>query len=179
MTTTELLALPDDGVARWLDRGVLREGGRDRRDRRHSQTSARLAQLLGDWLDGQPEPRGEVFGGSVGCRLERDPDTTFGIDLVYLSWRRVADQTAAFDYVEGIPTLAVDIVDHQDDELEERIGCYRRAGVPLIWIIVPRFQTVTVYRPNQLPESFNAQHELLGDPHLPGLRLRVASIFAR
>src|SRR3989442_15827035 len=86
MTTEELLALPDDGVERWLIRGKLwekRENGMTVRNRLHSRIVMRIGQLLGDWVDKQPPPRGDVLGGEAGCRLRRDPDTTVGIDVVY------------------------------------------------------------------------------------------------
>src|SRR3954468_16921129 len=87
MTTEEFLALPDDGVERWLIRGVVREFGDSttRRNRDHSRIVMRLGQLLGDWLDKQPAPRGEIVGGEAGCRLSRDPDVTVGIDVAYVS----------------------------------------------------------------------------------------------
>ena len=31
------------------------------------------------------EPRGEVLSGEAAFRLRRDPDSTFGIDLAYIS----------------------------------------------------------------------------------------------
>ena len=53
------------------------------------------------------------------------------------------------------------------------------AGVALVWVINPRYRTVTVYRPDAEPEMFNIHQELSGDPHMPGFRVRVADIFAR
>jgi hypothetical protein len=69
MTTEELLALPPNGVERWLIRGLLREKPMAVRNRWHSRILARIIQLLGDWLDQQPPPRGEILGGAAGCRL--------------------------------------------------------------------------------------------------------------
>jgi hypothetical protein len=46
MTTEEFLALPDDGVERWLINGVVREFGdiMTRRNRHHGRLTARLAR---------------------------------------------------------------------------------------------------------------------------------------
>src|SRR4051794_7733229 len=94
MTTEKLLALPDDGVERWLIRGQLREKlpaadlrehPRTIRNRWHSRIEMRLGQLLGNWLDQQPKPRGEIYGGEVGVRMRRNPDTTVGCDVVYVA----------------------------------------------------------------------------------------------
>src|SRR5438067_992819 len=65
MTTEELLALPDDGVERWLIRGQLREKPRTVRNRWHSRTLICVAYVLENWLRQQPEPRGSVLGGEV------------------------------------------------------------------------------------------------------------------
>ena len=69
MTVEEFLALPDDGVERWLIRGQLREK-RDtdmtRRNKPHSITEGRVTKILGTWLDTQPQPRGEVVCGEAG-----------------------------------------------------------------------------------------------------------------
>ncbi|HEY2411324.1 MAG TPA: hypothetical protein VGI40_03730, partial [Pirellulaceae bacterium] len=61
MTVEEFLALPDDGVERWLIRGELRENREvdmNRRNPDHSGTMANLAGLLRDWLKRQPKPQG-------------------------------------------------------------------------------------------------------------------------
>src|SRR5438105_15939710 len=96
MTTEQLLAMPDDGVERWLIRGQLRESREDRmtkRDRFHSRAMARVAFLLEAWLENQPEPRGQVFCGEAGVRLRDDPDTTVGVDVVYVTADVLARQT--------------------------------------------------------------------------------------
>jgi hypothetical protein len=93
MTTEELLAMPDDGVERWLIRGMLREkrgeqvGDKPRtvRNRWHSKLVSTVSHVLEQWRRNQAEPRGEVLGGEVGCRLRRTPDSTVGIDVTYIS----------------------------------------------------------------------------------------------
>jgi Uma2 family endonuclease len=49
----------------------------------------------------------------------------------------------------------------------------------MVWVVEPRFQTVTVYQRGAEPELFNARQELVGDPYLPGFRLPVAEIFSK
>src|SRR5438105_12390017 len=85
MTTEELLALPQDGVERWLIRGQLRKRPMTIRNRWHSRIMTRMAKFLDNWLDLVPEPRGLILCGEAGCRLRRNPDTTVGIDVVYVS----------------------------------------------------------------------------------------------
>lgn len=181
MTTKELLALPEDGVDRWIIREELREKPMTKRDRYHSRTTARIAQLLGAWLDQQPAPRGEIYDGEAGCILSHDPESTVGIDVVYISPELAANQSDTTTLIDGVPTLAIEVLSPNDttEEITEKVEAYLAAGVPLVWIVHPRFRTVTVHRPGHEPELFNIQQELTGEPHLPGLRIRVEAIFTR
>lgn len=180
MTTEELFALPEDGVDRELIRGQLRERSMTRRNRQHSRIEASVAHLLKDWLNRQPEPRGEVVSGEAGFRIRRDPDTSVGIDAAYVSPEVAAETPEAPPWFEGPPVLAVEILSPSDEhgEVVEKIREYLDAGVPLVWVIDPDFRTVVVYRPDAEPELFNVRQEISAEPHLPGFRVPVARIFS-
>jgi Uma2 family endonuclease len=184
MTTEEFLALPDDGIERWLIDGQLREFGRTEqpmtvRNRFHSAVLACVCTELELWRRQQPAPRGQVLGGEAGVRLRRDPDTTVGIDVVYVSAEVIVRQTDETTLIDGVPTLVVEILSPNDtiEEIEEKVTTYRRAGVPLIWIVNPYSQTVTVHRAGARPALFNVDQELSGESDLPGLRVPVARLF--
>ena len=185
MTTEEFLAIPDeDDVERYLIRGQLREI-RDtdvtKRNRWHGRTEARIAQLLGQWLDLQPEPRGEIFSGEIGCKLCHDPDSSVGIDVIYVSAEVAMRESDDTTLIDGIPILAVEILSPSTtiEEIDEKTDEYRAVGIPLVWVVDPHDKTVTVYRPGSPAETFNVNHELSGEPHLPGFRVPVARIFSR
>jgi Uma2 family endonuclease len=181
VTTEELLAMPDDGVERWIIRGELWERPMTRRNRFHSRVLVRIGHLLSEWVDAQPEPRGEVLGGEVGCRLTRDPELTVGIDLVYISPELAAAEPKDTKLIDGVPTLVVEILSPNDttEEITEKVKGYLGAGVPAIWIVHPIFQTVMVHQPGKEPELFNIRDEITCEPHLPGLRLPVDKFFKR
>lgn len=180
MTTEQLLAMLDDGVERWLIRGQLREKPKAHRDRWHSRVMVRVARFLDVWLDQQREPRGSVLGGEAGVRLSRDPDTTVGIDVVYISPDVAAQNPEDTTLIDGVPVLAVEILSPSNtvEEIDEKLDRYLEAGVRLVWIVDTRDRTVTIYRPGQEPEFVNARQELSGDPELPGFRVHVADLFA-
>jgi Uma2 family endonuclease len=179
MTTEEMLALPENGVDRWLVRGQLREKPMTYRNRTHSRIMVRVGYLLENWLERQPEPRGSVLCGEVGVRLQRDPDTTFGVDVIYVSAETTARQSADTTLIEGAPVLAVEILSPSDtqEEVNDKIDDYLQAGVVLVWIIDPRRRTVQVIRPGQEPDLVNVRQELSGEPHLPGFRVAAAQLF--
>jgi Uma2 family endonuclease len=180
MTAEEFLALPDDGVERWLIRGKLREKPMTVRNRDHSRIMAQVVRWLGNWLVGQPEPRGQVLCGEAGCRLHQTPESVVGIDVAYISAELAARSSDETTLVDGPPLLAVEILSPNEvqEEIDEKIGEYLDAGVALVWIINPRWRTVVVYRSNEQPEMVNARQELTAEPHLPGFRVRVADLFA-
>jgi Uma2 family endonuclease len=185
MTTEELLALPDDGVERWLIRGQLREKSPPGtsmtvRNRWHSRIMVRVAHVLENWRERQPEPRGAVLCGEAGCRLRRDPDTTVGIDVVYISPELAAQESDETSLIDGVPLLVVEILSPSDtqEQIDEKIDGYLQAGVALVWVIDPHDRTVTIYRPGQEPEFVNVRQELSGDPHLPGFHVPAAHLFA-
>jgi len=180
MTTEELLALPQAGMDRWLIGGELREKPIAVRNRTHSRIMVRVARFLDEWLDQQPEPRGEVLCGEAGVKLRRDPETTVGIDVVYVSAEVAARQPEDTTLIDGVPVLAVEILSPNDtlEEIDEKIDDYLAAGVALVWVIDPHHRTVEIFRPGEEPELVNVRQELSGEPHLPGFRVSVAHLFA-
>jgi Uma2 family endonuclease len=186
MTTEELLALPDDGVERWLIHGQLRENprplvpGKPLRNRTHSRIMVRAAYLLESWRDQQPEPRGSVLCGQAGCRLRRDPDLTVGIDVVYISAELAARQTDETRLIDGVPVLVIEILSPTEvrEQIGEKIDGYLQAGVQLVWVINPHDRTVLIYRPGAKPELVNVGQDLRGEPHLPGFRVPASQLFA-
>lgn len=180
MTTAELLALPGNGKERWLVAGRLREKPMTVRNRVHSRIMANSSYYLEAWRRTQPEPRGLVLCGEAGCRLARNPDTTVGIDVVYVAANLVAQEPDDTTLIDGVPTLVIEILSPSDviEEIEEKIDLYQKFRVPLIWVIDPHDRTVTIYRLDAEPELVNANQQLSGGAHLPGFCVKVAELFA-
>jgi len=179
MTTEDLLAIPEDGTDRWLIAGELRERPMTRRNRFHSRVMIRVGKILDNWLDKQPEPRGQVLGVEAGVILRHDPDTTMGIDVTYISAEVMVRQTEDSTLIDGVPTLVAEILSPSDtiEDINEKIDAYLAARVSIIWIIDPYRRTITVHQPECEPELFNIRDELSAEPHLPGFRVPVARLF--
>ena len=181
MTTEQFLALPDDGKERWLVAGELREREMTRRNRGHSRVEMKIGYLLRKWMETQPVPRGEVLGGEAGVRLRRNPDTTLGVDVAYISPQTADANPHDHGFLDGIPVLVVEVLSPSDTEedVNEKLRSYLDAGVSLVWIVDPTFRTITVYRADAEPELFNATQTISGEPHLPGFRVAVREVFER
>ncbi len=135
--------------------------------------------MLQNWLDRQADPHGEVLTGDTGFRLRRDPDTTVGIDVAYISAELAAAAPEDARLIDGAPVLAVEVLSPSNtwEGVSDKVREYLACGVALVWVLDPVFRTVQVYRPGAEPAMFNAQQELSGEPHLPGFRAAVEDLF--
>ena len=59
-----------------------------------------------------------------------------------------------------------------------KITMYLQAGVQLVWLINPAFQTVSVFRPDATPTKLTLGDTLDVGDVLPGFTIPVAEIFA-
>lgn len=182
-TTADLLALPDDGIERWLVDGEIEEVGPSMRDKWHSRVAAELCYTLGSWLEAQPKPRGALHAGEVGVILRSVPELTVGIDLVYLNPRQAGrtDRKDETSLIVGPITLAVEVLSPSDtfENIHRKLACFAQCGVPVTWLVNAYLRTVAVHRPGVPPVTFNEQQELDGGAELPGFRLPVARLFER
>src|SRR5436190_606007 len=130
MTTREMLAMPGEGIERELIDGRLREIPATARDRWHGASAAQLGYVLVQWLVQQSEPRGKVLC-DAGFRLRRDPDTSVGIDVAYVSAEVVRNTSESFPYLDGAPVLAAEIIALTDRRqgIAEKVRIYLDAGV--------------------------------------------------
>ncbi|MCE9564076.1 MAG: Uma2 family endonuclease [Planctomycetes bacterium] len=187
-TEADLLAMPNDGIERWLVDGQIVEKGRDSeistvtvRNKHHTRIQSRISHLIEAWCDAQPTPRGSIHAGETGVRLKTDPEVIVGIDLVYLapdvSARVMADEETTM--IGAVPTLAVEILSPSNtvEGIREKIDVYLKAGVPQVLILDGHYRTVTVHRSGQAPVMLNATQELDGGKELHGFRVAVARIF--
>lgn len=181
MTSEEFFALPDDGIDRDLIDGVVVEWGESmtRRHQLHASVEANVVYLLKTWLDDVPRPRGRIVSGEAYFRLHHDPDANVGIDVAHVSADLVARTPATSPYFDGPPVLAVEILSPSNriGEIDDKVALYLDSGVPLVWVINPRFRTIAVFRPDAEPELINVLGELAAEPHLPGFRVPAARVF--
>jgi Uma2 family endonuclease len=157
-----------------LERGEVVEVSRP--GERHGFVCHNAGRFLGNYTF--QRRKGYVLGNDTGVILERDPDTVRGPDIVlYDQVRRYDDLSAR--YCEQPPTLAVEVLSPSDrwGKVMRRIDQFLRQGIAVVWVVDPDSRSVTVHRPNQLPQVFEGEDELTGDPEMPGFRCRVADLF--
>jgi len=184
MTAEELLAMPDDGVERWIIRGELRENRETNMNLRspdHGRTTINVGRVLKNWVLAQIAPRGNVYGSDATFKMRPDSSTVAGVDVAYVSPELEAriPRGKRAKVVEGVPVLVAEVLSPSDrhSDVTERVQDFLDAGVAIVWVLDPDFQTVSVFRANQEPRSFSRSDELTAEPDLPGFQVRVGELF--
>ncbi len=122
---------------------------------------------------------GRVYLAETGFILSYNPDTVRAPDIAFVSARRLEQQTREAGFFDGAPDLAVQVVspDDTDTEVQEKVIEYFNAGSKLVWILRPRFKTVTVYRSPTDVRVLTRQDTLDGQDVLPGFGVPLADVF--
>lgn len=108
---------------------------------------------------------GEV-GTEAGFLLAQDPDRVRAPDVHFVSNAMLGPGGIPEEgYIPFIPTLAVEIVSPNDldSKVMEKVDHYLEAGVPRVWVVRPKRETVTVYRTGGLARILRAGDTLTSD----------------
>lgn len=144
--------------------------------RRHSRLTARIARILGNFVE---ENRlGEVDGGELGVYLQHEPPTLRGIDVAFYSTERVkqmGDDDEGFPDVP--PDLAVEVHLPDERDMQRKVQQYLAAGVRSVWVIDPRERTLTQHRPGEQPAVIAEMDATVREPVLPRFACRLLELF--
>ncbi len=179
MTLDEFEALVDDPqVDRELLNGRLVERPMTWRNRWHSEVEVNVAAALKGWVDTTNPRAGKVYCGEVGCRLPT-VNSLVGIDVAFFSADTVAAQPENRSVLVGPPVLAVEILSAREavEDLYEKVSLYLKAGASLVWLVDPRFRTVTVHRSDAKPRMLVEGDVLTEESFLPGFQCAVSALF--
>ena len=119
MTLDEFIALPDDGADRWLIDGRVREfspaedDGVTKRAFPHGGSSSRFDHFLWAWIHRTKFPA-EVSSGEIAIRLRPGDREMECADLVVVPDGVPIKQRGEFAYVDGVPTLVVEVLSYSD-----------------------------------------------------------------
>jgi Uma2 family endonuclease len=185
-TAEDLLAMPDDGVERWIINGQLREKPSEFpeakmtvRNRHHCSIMVAVGAAILSWNRTQPKPRGEVYCGELGVILP-GRTSTLGVDVAYAAPNVVEVQDDdESTLLEGVPTLVVEILSPNDTQVQvrEKVREYLRAGVPQVWVVEPDDQTVKVHRPGLPTDAYGITQRIPEHPTMSGFSPTVAELF--
>jgi Uma2 family endonuclease len=178
LTADDLLAMPPDDLEHWeLWKGHLVKmspaGGA------HPWIGRRLMLALD--TAATTGGIGEVWAFEAGYLLQRNPDTVMAPDLALVPAayvERMSVTSEGFHHV--VPPLVVEVKSPSDRETEitRKLSLYLEAGVPEVWWVRPKPQTITRYWPDRDPAVLGVEDTLDAVEALPGFTLALADLFA-
>ncbi len=175
-TADRLLRMPDDGYRYELVAGELRK--MTPAGWKHGSVGGKLHSLLGHYAE--EKQLGRVLSGDTGFLLTRDPDTVRAPDIAFIRKDRFPPDQPQEAFWLGAPDLAVEVVSPGDTsgEIDEKVKAWLDAGAVMVWVVNPRWRTVTVYRSATDIKVLTEKDSLDGQDVLPGFQCRVGDIFA-
>jgi Uma2 family endonuclease len=171
-TIDDLLRTPKDGRKYELVDGEILVSPAGMR---HSAIAVKIAHRIAEFLD--MNPIGEVYSADVGIQFPsgnvRSPDVTF------VSTAKLPGGESPDTFGEVIPDLAVEVLSPSDNmtQVGRKIGEYFENGVPLVWLVDPRHQTVTIYRSLTDTETRTINDTITAEPVLPGFSVPIKLFF--
>jgi Uma2 family endonuclease len=145
---------------------------------KHSFVGVRMSWFIADFV--YEHQLGFVFGADGGFILREEPLLLRVPDVAFVRTERLPANFDNGGFLRVAPDLVVEILSPSDriTEVLAKIVMWLEAGVALLWLVDPAAETVTVYRPGELPQTLTREQTLDGGDVLPGFTLAVSAIFA-
>jgi Uma2 family endonuclease len=179
----ELERSPKDGHRRDLVRGRLIDMPPAWRE--SSRVAFEIAFHLRLFIGEHHLPM-SVAGADAGIRIAEPRGPGLPPEIVSPDAQVVADSKLPPDMPPGfwplVPDIAVEVLSPSDRwrDVQDKIDAYMDAGTPLLWIVDPRRQMATVYRPGQPPLTLRKLDDILdGGDVLPGFGVTLREVFER
>lgn len=142
----------------------------------HGLVGADLLIRLGAHV--QAQGLGVVTVGS-GYVLADLPRTVRAPDIGFISASRLPPDIRRKEIARLRPDLAIEIRSPSEtpSRLEEKLEDYRAVGIPLVWVVDPERQTVTVIVNGRETVVLHRNDILDGDSIVAGFSVRLSEIF--
>lgn len=122
---------------------------------------------------------GKCFAAETRFVIEHNPDTAIGPDWAFIAKDRLPKRTLkGFAPIAPDALLEVRSPIDRSRELEDKIECWLKAGVRLVWELDPKTRTLTVHRAGVAPRRLGIDETLSGEEVLPGFLLPLKTLFA-
>jgi len=145
---------------------------------RSSKIAILIAAMLVSWSRaGHP---GTVTGSDGGYTIfPWAPGDVRMPDVSYISRSRLP-KTPKRGWVDVPPEFAVEVISPTDivSNAEDKAQDYIRAGVGLVWVVIPSTRSVHVWRADGSRSVVQAGATLSGEDVLPGFTIEVDTLFA-
>ena len=175
LTAEQLFQMPEDGFRYELIDGEVKRmspGGWE-----HGAIVGYLHTRIGAYI--QAKSFGRMFGAETGFLLSRNPDTVRAPDIAFISKQHLPATKPETAYWPGAPDLAVEVVSPGDtmSEVDGKVQAWLNAGALAVWVVNPKWRSVTVYESATSIKVFTEADMLQGGEVLPGFTHPVGDIF--
>ena len=173
ITPEAMLTLPEARHAELVDGTLLEKPGMSRES---SLVTTQLIGLMFIFLREHPIGRLMETQATYQC-FEHKPKQVRRPDVSFVLHDHLAPDSFRGN-IRQPPDLVAEIVSLHDtfSDIQHRVDDFRRADVPLIWVIDPLNRQAQAYRGNEV-RLITADGELDGDPVLPGFRCPMPELF--
>ena len=173
-TAAEVFELQDDARHELIDGELITLPGSGGRA---SAIGAKIVRLIGNYLDDQPF--GFVLGADGSFVVTQNPEIMLSPDAAYIRSDRLPGGQLPETFIQTFPDLAVEVLSPSDrrSDAERKVQRYLAAGTPLVWLVDPKSETVTVHRRQGASERIGTGGIVSGEDMLPGLSISVDAIF--
>ena len=123
---------------------------------------------------------GKVYAAETGFIIRRDPDTVRAPDVAFVSNDRLQQYGRPLrGYYPCAPDLVVEVrsPDESQNDVEMKTREWFDGGAKLVWVVNPRWKTVTVYRSPTDKQELSLCDSLVGAEVLPGFVCPLTDIF--
>jgi Uma2 family endonuclease len=171
-TIDDLLNCPEDGRKYELVDGqiVVTAAGYP-----HARIVVKIVHIIATFLD--THPIAEVFADNLGIRF---PNGNLRLpDVTVVRKEKLPKDKNAKGFPDFIPDLAVEVMSPSDSltYLGLKIGEFLECGVPLVWVVDPARESVTVYRSLSDIEQLTSEDFITAEDILPGFSCKVSRFF--
>ena len=141
----------------------------------HGEFAVTIASFLKGFVRGKNLGRVYVETGFV---LQRNPTIVRSPDVSFIEISRLENGKSPQNFIEGAPTLAVEIVSPGDtwSEVESKTRLYIEKGTREVWIVEAESRTIEVRRVGQASRIY-LQNETLQTDVLPDFQMSLAEVF--
>src|SRR5262245_22197475 len=171
-TVRDLLQMPKDGhIYELVDGAILVSPA----GMRHGEVAGKILAIVATFLD--KHPIGKVYTPDTGISL---PNGNIRCpDVMFVRNQKLPDGKSPEGFGELVPDLAIEVLSPNDSlkEVGRKIGEFLECGVPLVWLVDPKSETVTVYRSLSDTLKFTADQTITADPVLPEFSCQVSKFF--
>ena len=143
----------------------------------HGRVGGRFQGYLAAFV--LPRDLGDVYLSETGYVLSEEPPTVRVPDVSFIRAERLpANERDGF--IRITPDLVAEVISPSDRmaDVLTKVGMWLNFGVPMVVLIAPIAETVTVYRPDREPRTLAVDQTFDGEDVVPGFSLPVRAIFA-